>query len=96
MLKGKMKLTARAQLSRAVDEETFTRCSIECCLCDRRERERDIDPTVFVNRLFAAGWRYGTSDSFAVEGAICPVCMKIPDAERPERCETPADYCDCD
>src|SRR4051794_13441663 len=61
--------------------ETYTKHSIECWSCGKRETERDTTEARFARELFADGWRYVESKRYATIGAACPKCAKNPDSD---------------
>jgi hypothetical protein len=57
---------------------------LECCICGSEEVYDDGGEYNFAMALFDDGWRYETSEKFAVMGAMCPTCAQLPDEERGE------------
>lgn len=64
--------------------EEVTHCSIDCCVCGKVEEEDNSSPAVLAAGLYKEGWRYASSEKFQVEGAMCPTCVRTPDADRGE------------
>lgn len=83
MKKAKKTTDAADQVNRLAESlETYTKHSVSCWLCGESDSGRDVTESQYARSLLERGWRWEASEKYGTVGAMCPECVKIPDAER--------------